>query len=147
VDEIDRSIINRLQGGFPVVERPFQDAARPLGISEDELIARIARLLEQGTLSRFGPLFNIERAGGAFTLAAMSVPPSDFERVAELVGGIPEVAHNYQRDHALNMWFVLATETRDGVARALARIEDQTGYRVLEMPKLEEYFVGMQVIA
>jgi DNA-binding Lrp family transcriptional regulator len=104
-------------------------------------------LLEQGTLSRFGPLFNIERAGGAFTLAAMSVPPSDFERVAELVGGMPEVAHNYQRDHALNMWFVLATETRDGVARALARIEDQTGYRVLEMPKLEEYFVGMQVIA
>jgi DNA-binding Lrp family transcriptional regulator len=122
-------------------------AAQALGIGEDELITRIGRLLEEGVLTRFGPLFDIARAGGAFTLAAMSVPAGDFERVAALVNRMPEVAHNYERDHPFNMWFVLATETPDAIPRAVKQIEEATGYFVIEMPKLDEYFIGLRLAA
>ncbi|MBI3069639.1 MAG: Lrp/AsnC family transcriptional regulator, partial [Betaproteobacteria bacterium] len=111
VDDIDRMIVNLLQTGFPVCELPYREAAQTPGITEDDLIARISRMLDEGVLTRFGPLFQAEQLGGAFTLAAISVPEADFERTAAIVNAMPEVAHNYERDHELNMWFVLATET------------------------------------
>ncbi len=79
-----------------------------------------------------------------FTLAALSVMPEDFERVAAQVNAFPEVAHNYARDHELNMWFVLATETPEGIQSTLQSIEQATGYRVYNMPKKEEFFVGLK---
>lgn len=144
MDAIDRAIINNLQGGFPVSERPFADAAATLGLSEDELIGRIGRLLDDGMLTRFGPMYHAERLGGALSLAAMQVPTADFERVADIVNGFTEVAHNYARDHALNMWFVLATEDPERVDEVIAEIERCSGYRVYNMPKLDEYFVGLK---
>lgn len=145
MDELDRAIVDRLQTGFPVCERPFLEAARTLGTTEDELIARIDRLLRAGTLTRFGPLFQVERMGGAFTLAAMSVPPSQFEPTAAAVNAFPEVAHNYAREHPLNMWFVLATETPEATADAIAKIEARTGLPVLTFPKEREFFVGLEL--
>lgn len=142
MDATDRNIINSLQGGFPVSERPYLEVAEAIGIGEDELIARLKRLLDDKTLTRFGPMYQIERMGGAFSLAAMRVPEADFERVAEIVNAMPEVAHNYQRQHPLNMWFVLATETPEGIASAIAKIEAATGCRVVNVPKEREYFVG-----
>lgn len=142
MDNLDRDIINSLQGGFPLCERPFLAVAERLGISEDAIIARLRQLLDDKVLTRFGPMFQIERMGGAFSLAAMQVPQADFERVAAIVNAMPEVAHNYQRQHALNMWFVLATESPEGIATAISRIEGATGCAVLNMPKAREYFVG-----
>lgn len=141
---LDRQIINALQGGFPLSERPYAEAAVKLGISEDELMQRIDALLVNNTLTRFGPMFHAERMGGAFSLAAMKIPDADFERVAGIVNRFPEVAHNYARDHAFNMWFVLGTETQDRVASVIDEIEQQTGYPVYNMPKLEEFFVGLR---
>ena len=145
MDELDRAILNHLQGGFPVSERPFAEAAAELGTGEEELIARLGRMLEERRLTRFGPLYNADRMGGAFTLAALSVPAADFERVAALVNALPEVAHNYERAHRLNMWFVLATDTPEGIERALRRIESETGCRVYNFPKLREYFVELKL--
>jgi DNA-binding Lrp family transcriptional regulator len=145
MDAIDRTIVNNLQGGFPVSERPFADAAIALGLSEDELIARIGRLLDDGTLTRFGPMYHAERLGGGLSLAAMQVPPGDFERVADIVNSFAEVAHNYARDHAFNMWFVLATEEPERIAEVIADIEQRTGYKVYNMPKIDEYFVGLRL--
>jgi DNA-binding Lrp family transcriptional regulator len=145
MDSLDRAIVNALQQGFPVAERPFRDAGALLGIAEDVLITRIGKLLEEGVLTRFGPLYQAERLGGAYALAAMRVPPADFERVAEAVNALPEVAHNYERDHEFNMWFVLATETRDGVARVAGTIGRVTGLPVYLMPKREEFFVGLNL--
>ncbi len=145
MDELDRAILNHLQGGFPVSERPFAVAAAELGTTEDELIARLGRMLEERRLTRFGPLYNADRMGGAFTLAALSVPAKDFERVAALVNALPEVAHNYERAHRLNMWFVLATDTPEGIEQALRRIESETGCRVYNFPKLREYFVELKL--
>lgn len=147
LDATDRAIINRLQGEFPLHPAPFAQAALPLGLSEDELIARLRRLLADGVLSRFGPLFQIERLGGAFCLAAMAVPAGDFERVAERVNAFPEVAHNYAREHRLNMWFVLATEDPAAIAATAAAIEAATGYPVLTFPKEREYFVELRLQA
>ena len=96
MDSVDRAIVNALQQGFPVSERPFRDAGALLGLGEDELIARVKRLLENRVLTRFGPLYQAERLGGAYALAAMRVPQADFERVAEAVNALPEVAHNYE---------------------------------------------------
>ncbi|MCK5166632.1 MAG: AsnC family transcriptional regulator [Rhodospirillaceae bacterium] len=145
MDEQDRSIINALQGGFPVCDRPYLEAATDIGISEDELIARIETLLESGVLSRFGPLVNAERMGGGLTLAALSVDEDDFERVAELVNAHPEIAHNYEREHEYNMWFVIASETKQEIEKIIKEIEAETGLSVLNVPKMEEFFIGLKL--
>ena len=147
MDDIDRRIVNALQGGFPVVARPFAAAARDLGIDEGTLLVKLKHLLEQGVLTRFGPLYNADRLGGAFTLCAMSVPPPDFERVCAIVNAFPEVAHNYEREHRLNMWFVVAIAEPAQIMQVVKRIEAQTGYPVLELPKLDEYFVDLKLAA
>lgn len=147
MDELDRRIINALQGGFPICDEPYREAAVQLGISEASLLERIERMLAEKTLTRFGPMFQVERMGGAFVLAALAVPEADYERVAEQVNALPEVAHNYRREHALNMWFVLATETPDGIVTAIERIERVAGLKVYAFPKLKEYFVEMKLAA
>jgi DNA-binding Lrp family transcriptional regulator len=147
MDELDRAIVNGLQGGFPVCDRPFAEIAGQLHISEQEAVSRIGRLLEAGILSRFGPMYHAERMGGRLSLAAMKIPDSDFERVAEIVNAMPEVAHNYARDHAFSMWFVLATETAREHAAAVEKIECATGYPVYDMPKIKEYFIGLRLAA
>jgi len=147
MDPQDRAIINALQGGFPLCDRPYAQIAEQLGIPEDELIRRIEALLAAGILSRFGPMYHAERMGGSLVLTAMQVPEADFERVAEQVNAMPEIAHNYEREHDLNMWFVVATGTPEEARSTLERIEAETGYPVYPMPKLKEYFVGLRLDA
>ena len=143
----DAALIDRLHGGLPLTDRPFADAAVALGMSEDELIERLRHLLATGVLSRFGPLFQIERAGGRFVLAAIAVPEERFDAVAERVNAHAEVAHNYRRDHALNMWFVVAAESAAAADAAIAAIEAEIGLPVLAFPKEREFFVGLRLPA
>jgi DNA-binding Lrp family transcriptional regulator len=103
--------------------------------------------LAQGVLTRFGPLFQIERAGGQFVLAAIAVPEERFDAVNLVVNSFPEVAHNYRRTHALNMWFVVAAESPALAADAIARIQESVGLQVLAFPKEEEYFVELRLPA
>ncbi|MBL8404009.1 MAG: Lrp/AsnC family transcriptional regulator, partial [Dechloromonas sp.] len=110
LDAIDRAIIDTLQGDFPLTEHPYAQAAERLGIAEADLLARLERMLADKVLTRFGPMFQIERMGGAFVLAALAVPEARYETVTAQVNALPQVAHNYRREHLLNMWFVLATE-------------------------------------
>jgi len=145
IDAVDRRIIDALQGGFPLVDEPYRLLADRLGLAEQELLARLERMLAERVLTRFGPMFQIERMGGRFVLAAMAVPEARFESVAGQVNRLPEVAHNYRREHRLNMWFVLATETAAGIDEALARIEADTGLPVYAFPKEREYFVDMRL--
>ena len=147
VDDTDRRIVNALQGGFPVCDEPFAAVAETLGIGAEELIARLRALLDRGVLSRFGPQYQVERMGGRFVLAALAVPEADFERVAALVNAFDEVAHNYRRDHRLNMWFVLATETPEQIPEAARQIETVTGLPVYLFPKEREYFVQLRLVA
>lgn len=144
-DDLDRKIINALQGGFPVSDDPFGEVASWFDTDRENIISRIKALLDNGALSRFGPLFNSERMGGAVTLAALKVPNDRFEEVTKLVNAHREVAHNYARTHELNMWFVLATETPNQIARVIEKIEAETGLHVFNCPKEQEYFIGLRL--
>ncbi len=144
LDATDRAIINALQGGFPLCDRPFEVAGAALELGEATLIERLATLLDRGVLSRFGPMYNADRIGGAFSLCALQVPAERFEAVAAQVNAYPEVAHNYAREHQLNMWFVVGTESPGRIGEVLAAIETQTGLKVYDFPKLREFFVGLR---
>jgi DNA-binding Lrp family transcriptional regulator len=147
LDPLDRRILNALQDGLRLVPEPFAVVAAGLGIDADELIARLGRLKDAGAITRFGPFFDAEALGGAFCLCAMAVLPERFEAVAAQVNAHPEVAHNYARDHAFNMWFVLATETPEAIAATADAIAAETGLEVLRLPKLQEFFIGFRVAA
>ena len=147
MDEIDKAIVNRLQKGFPICESPYRQISAQLGIDEATLLERLKILLADGVLSRFGPMYHAEQLGGALTLAALKVPDGRFDETTEIVNAFPEVAHNYARNHALNMWFVLATERPEQVQAVIKAIEEQTGLSVFNMPKISEYYVGLQLEA
>ena len=145
LDATDRRIINALQGGFPLSETPFADAARGLDLREDVLIERLQRLLDGGVLTRFGPLFNADKLGGVNVLAALKAPPGDFDAVADIVNGFTEVSHNYERDHAFNMWFVISVDRPEFADRVIRDITAATGLPVMAMEKLEEFYIGLWV--
>ena len=147
MDDIDKAIVNRLQQGLPICSAPYRHIADELGVEETELLNRLQALLENGVLSRFGPMYHAEQMGGALTLAALKVPEERFDEVTEIVNSFAEVAHNYARSHALNMWFVLATERPEQVQSVIEQIEQRTGLKVFNMPKIREYYVGLQLEA
>ncbi len=147
MDELDRKIINVLQSGFPVSEEPYAEVAKQLGIDEVDLLSRLKKLLNEKILTRFGPMYDAEKLGGAFSLVAIKVPQQEFDRVTEIVNSYTEVAHNYHRDHEFNMWYVLATETAEKIIEVNSDIERRTGLKVFNMPKLDEYYIGLKLTA
>ena len=147
LDETDRAILNRMQDDLPLTTHPYVAIAEELGISEGDLLARMSRMKDERVITRFGPFFDAAAMGGAFCLCAMAASEDEFETVLTKVNAHPEVAHNYERTHRLNMWFVLATETPEGIEAAASAIERETGIQVLRFPKLQEFFIGFRVAA
>ena len=147
LDETDRFVMNRLQDALPIVARPYAALGQEMGLDETELLVRIERLLSIGALTRFGPFIDAAALGGAFCLCAMAAPEDDFDRIAGLVNAHPAVAHNYQRAHRPNMWFVLACENEADITTIADRIEQQTALPVLRFPKLKEFFIRFRVAA
>lgn len=147
MNNLDKEIINALQGGFPICNAPYRQVALALNITEAELLTRLQNLRANGILTRFGPLYNAEQMGGALTLAAVKAPEDRFDEIADIINAFPEVAHNYARRHTLNMWFVIATETPEQVQQTIEAIERQTGLTVYNMPKIKEYFVNLKLEA
>jgi DNA-binding Lrp family transcriptional regulator len=145
---VDRAVLNAFQGGFPVVERPFEPAAAALAdhgvdIGADELLSRVQELDDAGVLTRFGALINAEAIGGTATLVATHAPEDSYDEHAELINAHPEVAHNYEREHPhLNMWFVVSVAEEGRVEEVLAEIEAETGEETYNLPKQQEFHVG-----
>jgi len=143
LNQVEKALVNRLQHGLPLVRRPYAAVAEELNLNEQQVLDTLKKLLSDGVLTRFGPMFHAGEMGGGLTLAAMRIPEADFERVTEQVNGFDEVAHNYRREHDLNMWFVLATETQGAIESTLDAIENTTGYPVYNMPKEQEFHVHL----
>ena len=91
LDATDRAIINAMQGDFPLDDQPYLAVANRLGLSETEILTRLQGMLDRRVLTRFGPMFQVERMGGAFVLAAMTVPESHYEEVVAQVNVIARI--------------------------------------------------------
>lgn len=136
------SLLNDFQRGFPLVARPFGEIGRRCGMSEQAVLEELRRLAAEGVVSRVGVVF-AANAVGAGALAAMEVTPGELDEVAAVVSEQPEVNHNYEREHAYNLWFVVTAPTRAAVSAALRHIERLTGYEVLSLPLIEEYHIDL----
>ncbi|OAN51084.1 AsnC family transcriptional regulator [Paramagnetospirillum marisnigri] len=142
MDLVDQRLLNDFQRDFPLTARPYAELGEKLGINEDEVIARLDRLSRGGSVSRVGAVFR-PHAVGASTLAALAVPPEELERVAALVNAYPEVNHNYQREHRLNLWFVVTASSAQAVRAVLDDISGRTGLDVLDLPLLEPFHIDL----
>ncbi|KAA3629513.1 MAG: Lrp/AsnC family transcriptional regulator [Proteobacteria bacterium] len=139
---LERRLLDEFQQEFPLSPRPFAEMAERLGVSEAEVVETLKSLKERGALSRVGPVFRPKRVG-ASTLAAMAVPPEYLEEVAGLVSALPEVNHNYEREHRFNLWFVVTAEDAAHLEAVLDGIAEETGIPVLPLPMEEDFHIDL----
>ncbi len=142
LDPLERRLIDEFQRGFPLVPRPYAEIARRLGVEEDAVIAALDRLAAKGVLDRVGAVLAPHRAGWS-TLAAMKVPEDRLDAVAALVSDYAAVNHNYAREHAVNLWFVVTGPDEAAVRAVLDDIARKSDLRVLVLPLLEAYHVDL----
>jgi DNA-binding Lrp family transcriptional regulator len=142
MDPIAWRLLNDFQRDFPLEPAPYARIAASLGVGEDRVLRMLAQLKSEGRVSRVGVVFR-PNSVGASTLAAMAVPESELERVAEIVSGFPEVNHNYEREHRYNLWFVATAPDGAGLEQALARIGGRAGYPPVSLPLLAEYHIDL----
>jgi len=142
MNALDQRLLNDFQHGFPLTPTPYADIARELGVTETEVLARLEQLIAAGAVSRIGAVLRPNTVGVS-TLAAMSVPADDLERVAALVSGYAEVNHNYEREHELNLWFVVTAPDATRLQRVLDDIGARTGIEVLSFPLVEDYHIDL----
>lgn len=139
---LEKCLLNDYQRGFPLTASPYADIAAQLDVSEAEVIETLQSLTARGLISRVGPVFTPQRAG-ASTLAAMAVSPERLEAVAALVSAREEVNHNYEREHAFNLWFVVTAPDAAGVQRVLDDIEAATGIPVMDLPLEQAFYIDL----
>lgn len=142
MDDLTLAIIDGFQHGLPICANPWQAIAEQLGCSEQQVLQRLQQLEQQGALSRVGPVFEHSRAG-ASTLAALAVPPGRIEEVAAQINALPEVNHNYQREHQWNLWFVLTAPDQTHLQRVLEGIRRDIDLPLLDLPMLTGYRIDL----
>lgn len=140
--QLEKRLLNDYQDGFPISPRPYALMADQLGSSEQEVIDSLQRLHNNGLISRVGPVFRPNRVG-ASTLAAMAVPRQRLQEVAALVSDYPEVNHNYEREHRLNLWFVATASDSTHLHTILQEIETRSGLEVIDLPMVEDYYINL----
>jgi len=140
--QLEQRLLNEFQHGLPLTAEPFADIARQLGVYETTVLETLQRLQTEGVVSRVGAVFRPNRIG-ASTLAAIAVPETELEHVADIVSSFAEVNHNYEREHRFNLWFVVVAEDEQRLQRVLQEIENSCGYTVLDLPLLNEHFIDL----
>lgn len=139
---IEKRLLNEFQHDFPLTARPYAEIASRLDVSEEFVIETLDKLHKQKVISRVGAVFTPNRIGVS-TLAAMSVPEEELEKIADMVSSHVEVNHNYEREHDFNLWFVLTATDDQHLQTVLQDIEIQTGYKVMSLPLLEDYHIDL----
>ena len=140
--KLEQRLLNEFQQGMPLTPTPYADIARQLGVYETTVLETLKRLQTEGVVSRVGAVFRPNRVG-ASTLAAMAVPDDVLEEIAAIVNQFDEVNHNYEREHHFNLWFVVVAADEERLQEALSQIEASCGYPVLDLPLLNEFFIGL----
>lgn len=135
IDDIDSAILNRIQSDFPITSRPFLTVANELGLTEKEVLDRVARLKSNGIIRRIGGNFVPGKLGFVSTLCAARVPADKIDHFAEIVNRYPGVTHNYQRDNTYNVWFTFIAASMEEIEENLKQIADETGIKdILNLP-------------
>lgn len=142
VDAADLAFVNAWQRGFPLRHRPFKEIGRMTSLSELAVLDKFARLKSVGVIDRVGPVFRPNTVGASM-LAAMAVAPERLDEVAAQVSAQPGVNHNYERENALNLWFVVTGPDAATVQRRISRLEQAAGLPVVQLPLLEEFHIDL----
>lgn len=142
ITQIRQRLLDRYQRDFPLVPRPYQQLADELGVSEADILDLLQALQDEGMISRIGAVVRPNTLG-ASTLAAMQVPEARLEEVGRQVGARAEVNHCYSRENAFNLWFVVTARNRVEVGRVLDVIREETGYAVLALPLVKDYYIDL----
>jgi DNA-binding Lrp family transcriptional regulator len=144
LDPLEREILNLIQQDFPLDPRPFRALAEAAGCTENEALARVKALRERGIIRRLGGVFDSQKLGFAGTLVALQAAPEKLAQIAARVSALEGVTHNYQRDHAFNLWFTLTCPTPEELAKTLATIEGWPGVEKLRsLPALRLFKIGV----
>ena len=141
-DSTSRKLIDMYQRGLPVCERPYEQMARELGTSEDDVISRLQTLQENQVISRVGPVFEHSRAGASL-LAAVAAPDEQIDLVAATINRAPGGNHNYAREHTYNLWFVMTAPDEDTLEERLDELEHQLRLPILRLPMVEGYHIDL----
>jgi DNA-binding Lrp family transcriptional regulator len=140
--DLEQHLLNDFQHGLSLSPTPYADLADQLGVDEATVMEHLHKLQNEGVISRVGPVFRPNRVGVS-TLAAMAIPGDELETVAAIVNNFAEVNHNYERDHEFNLWFVVIAADSDGLQAVLDEIEARSGYSVMDLPMLKDYFIDL----
>ena len=139
MDHRDTPLLSLLQTALPIERRPFDAMAERLGLAAEEVLARVGRMVGDGTIRRIGPIFDSRRLGYVSTLVAARAPKDRLLAIAEQVNRLPGVTHNYERRGAYNLWFTLTARSEAAVGRALTALADETGLAMHSLPALATY--------
>lgn len=142
LDALDRRLIDSFQRDLPLCPEPYRAMAERLNVSVALVMQRLERLEALGALSRIGAVVAPHKTGWS-TLAAMAVHEARLEAVADLVSSYPEVNHNYERQHRLNLWFVVTASSRARVQAVLDEIAEATAIEVLDLPLERAYGIDL----
>ena len=105
IDAIDRRILQASAPGLPLVEHPYAELAQWLGLTEAEVLDRVARLQDQGVIRRVAVAPNHYALGMlANGMSVWDVDDAQAERLGEKVGALPFVSHCYLRPRARPAW-------------------------------------------
>jgi len=146
--DLDKRLLNLMQGHFPIAPRPYQHVAAEAGITEDEAMARVQRLLDERIIRQVTPIFDTRALGYSSMLVAAKVDPENPWRAAQVINEHPGVSHNYLRDHEFNIWFTIATEPGsplglDGTLDVLGRLAGADSIR--QLPTLKLFKIRMDL--
>jgi len=127
VDDLDRRLLEIVQGDFPIAERPYRVLGECLGISERNALDRVRALANSGIIREIGPSFDARRLEHVTTLVAAKVPADRLDEAANSISAFAQVTHNYGRDHEYNLWFTLVCRDAEELERTLEEIKTKTG--------------------
>jgi DNA-binding Lrp family transcriptional regulator len=139
---LHKQLLNDYQHDFPLSARPYQDIADALDVTEAEVLAAFTELSDNNLISRIGPVIPPNHIGVS-ALVAMSVPEQQLHSVADKISAHPEVNHNYEREHRLNLWFVVIASDAEHLREVIASIEQETSYPAMLLPMLDDFFIDL----
>jgi siroheme decarboxylase len=148
LDDLDKKLLNLMQGSFPIARRPYEHVAGLAGVPEDEVMRRVQRLLDGRIVRQVTPIFDTRVLGYSSMLVAAKVDPENPHRAAKVVNSHPGVSHNYLRNHDFNMWFTLATEPSStlGIDGTLDVLQELTGAEsIRQLPTIKLFKIRMDL--